>query len=151
MGAMHQKGMARRGERVERSSGAAPPLQSTAASPLGVDVEHPSDGVALLAVRGELDLGTIPRFEGRLFEELHAHPVVVVDLSGLSFIDSSGIGLLIKAHQSKNGAAGFHTVISRGSQIERVFTIAGIDRALSVFVDRGEAIAAASGGETEPG
>jgi anti-anti-sigma factor len=136
---------------VERSSGAAPPLHSAEGSPLGVEIEHPADGLALVTARGELDLGTIPLLEDRLFAELRARRSVVVDLCGLSFIDSSGISLLIKAHQSMNGAAGLHTVISRGSQIERVFTIAGVDRALSLFLDRDEAIAAASASETERG
>jgi anti-sigma B factor antagonist len=69
---------------------------------------------------------------------------VVVDLTALSFIDSSGIGLLIKAFragQDDNGGK-LHTVIARDSQIDRVFQIAGIGRALPLYPDREAALAA---------
>jgi anti-sigma B factor antagonist len=140
---------------VERSSGAAPPRQprgsgepdadgETSGQLLRLRVEPEDMAVAVLSLAGELDLSTIPRVEGPLFKQLETHPAVVVDLTALSFIDSSGIGLLIKAFrvgQDKNGGK-LHTVIARGSQIERVFKLAGIERALPLYLDREAAIAA---------
>jgi len=93
---------------------------------------------------GELDLSTIPKLEGPLFDALDSSSVVL-DLTRLAFIDSSGIGLLIKAHHAANGSHAFHTVVAEGSQVARVFTIAGIAQTLSVYVDRDEAIAAVAG------
>src|SRR5215204_2328130 len=147
MGAARQKGMGRRGERVERSSGAAPPL-----SP-GVDGE-PEDGQALtvriepvgsnasiVSLAGELALGTIPRVEKELLGEVQSKVAVVVDLRAVSFIDSSGIGLLIRAFRAEEGGE-LHTVIAEHSQVERVFQLAGIDRALPLFGDRAQAVGA---------
>jgi anti-sigma B factor antagonist len=141
MGASHHEGMARRGERVERSSGAAPPLHSGASDLLEITVENGTAGVSVLSLAGELDLSTVPKLERPLLRELDERNGVVVDLTRLSFIDSSGIGLLIQAFRVDEDRPRLHTVIARGSQIERVFRIAGIDRALPLYFDRDEALA----------
>ena len=136
---------------MERSSGAAPPRQPGGGDEternverLSVRVEPATAGASVVSLSGELDLSTIPRVESRLFEEMRSADRLVVDLSRLSFIDSSGIGLLIKAFRSTEGS--LHVVIARESQVERVFTLAGIDRALPIFLDREAALAALDGG-----
>jgi anti-sigma B factor antagonist len=140
---------------VERSSGAAPPRQpggsgepdsdgATKGQLLRLRVEPEDPAVAVLSLAGELDLSTIPRVEGPLFKQLETHSAVVVDLTALSFIDSSGMGLLIKAFRAGEDRKGgkLHTVIARDSQIERVFRLTGIDRALPLYLDREAAVAA---------
>jgi anti-sigma B factor antagonist len=119
---------------MERSSGAAPSLQ-LAFRAVGEDVH-------VIELLGELDLSTIPKLETRLLKVLRANDAVILDLSRLSFIDSSGIGLLIKADRATDDGAKLHTVVSRHSQVERVLRLAGIDRALPIFLDRDEAIEA---------
>jgi anti-anti-sigma factor len=135
---------------VERFSGAAPPRRSGRNDEpkrdepelLGIEIERSGNGLSIVALAGELDLSTIPRLDGRLLEELGEREGVIIDLSRLTFIDSSGIGLLIKSHRAMNGAGAIHIVVAEGSQVERVFAIAGIGRALPLFLDRDEAIAA---------
>jgi anti-sigma B factor antagonist len=144
---------------VERSSGAAPPRPSGPGNPakqperdlLTIEVERPGNGLVIIALTGELDMGTIPRLEVELLQELEANEGVIVDLRRLAFIDSSGIALLIKAHRAttESGSA-LHTVVIDGSQVERVFTVAGIARALPVL-DRNQAVAALNGGLGEDG
>jgi anti-anti-sigma factor len=144
MGVAHQKGMARIGERVERSSGAAPPPQPGGSdqnnSPtLRVHIED-SAGASIVALAGELDLSTIPRLEAPLLEQLGQRPAVMVDLSALTFIDSSGIGVLIQAFQAANGTR-MSVLIGSDSHVERIFQIAGVSCALPVFSDREQALA----------
>ena len=133
---------------MERSSGAAPPRQpgegernEDETGILSVRVDAADAGAAVISLAGELDLSTIPNLEPRLLGELGNPVGVVVDLTGLSFIDSSGIGLLVRAFQSAEGGR-MHTVVAPGSQVERVFELAGIDRALPVFAARDKAVAA---------
>ena len=137
---------------MERSSGAAPPRQpggsgeeaATNGQLLTVRIEPVGADVSVVALSGELDLSTIPRIQGRLFEQLRSHSGVVVDLTGLSFIDSSGIGLLIQAFRADD-AGRMHTVVASGSQVERVFRLVGIDRALPLFAERAPALEALNG------
>jgi anti-sigma B factor antagonist len=135
---------------VERSSGAAPPRHPAGSGNrqlLTFRVERLSTDVSVVSLSGELDLSTIPRLEGRLFDELRARLAVVMDLSRLSFIDSSGISLLIRAFRAREHAASaeLRTVIKPRSQVERVCRLAGIDRALPLYLDREAAIAATNG------
>ena len=83
--------------------------------------------------------------EGPLLEQLRQRPAVLVDLSTLSFIDSSGIGILLQAFKSANGTP-VSFLIGPGSQVERVFEITGIDEAMPVFSDRAGALAALTNG-----
>ncbi len=143
---------------MERSSGAAPPRQPGASDGietrngeiLTVQIEPMDSDTSIVSLAGELDLSTIPRVENRLRGELRSHRAVMIDLSHLSFIDSSGIGLLIQAHRlcDRDGEGALHTVIAPGSQVERVFRLAGIDRALAIYLDQEAAVAAVQGPTT---
>jgi anti-anti-sigma factor len=107
---------------------------------LTVRIEDSPDGSSVVAIAGELDLSTIPKMQRPLFEQIAQRPAVLVDLSGLSFIDSSGIGVLIEACRCANGAP-MHVLIGSGSQVERVFSITGVSAAMPVFSDRELALA----------
>ncbi len=138
---------------MERPSGAAPPrhpggsIEGEAADGqlLAVRVEASGDGASVVTLAGELDLSTIPRIESQLLVLVRSNGGLVVDLTRLSFIDSSGIGLLIKAFREVDGGGRLHTVVAPGSQVERVFQIAGIDRALPLFAERARALDALNG------
>ena len=58
-------------------------------------VERDEDGRWRIAPTGELDLATVPQLKARLHDSIHNRPATVLDLSGLSFMDSSGIALLV--------------------------------------------------------
>ena len=113
---------------------------------LSVQVERATEHASVVSLAGELDLSTIPKVEKRLLDEVRAAPGVIVDLTDLSFIDSSGIGLLIKASRQNGHGHPVHTVVAAGSQVERVFGVAGIDRALPIFGSRNAAIKALDDG-----
>jgi anti-sigma B factor antagonist len=58
------------------------------------------DGYRTLTVTGEIDLATTPRFEAELSAVIsEAHSPADVDLSGVTFIDSSGLYALIRARK----------------------------------------------------
>jgi anti-anti-sigma factor len=103
----------------------------------------------VVSLAGELDLSTIPRVERQLFEQLRSKSGVVVDLTKVSFIDSSGIALLIQAFRAGDGAGVLNTVIADGSQVERVFHLTGIDRALPLFTRRAAALEGLNGAASD--
>jgi stage II sporulation protein AA (anti-sigma F factor antagonist) len=88
-----------------------------------------------LILRGELDLASAPLLEARLGEaERSGVTHVELDLSDLEFIDSTGLTVLIRAHQAAelNG----HTFSLRGQspQVRKLFVLTGtLDR--FTFVD----------------
>jgi anti-anti-sigma factor len=100
-----------------------------------------SSGASIVTLSGELDMSTIPRMEAPLMEQVRQRRAVLVDLTKVSFIDSSGIGVLIQAFNACNGIP-LHVLIGPGSQVDRVFGIAGVAGALPVFSDLEPALAA---------
>ena len=136
---------------MERSSGAAPPLSSGESGDpeegqiLTVRIESAGTSASVVSLAGELDLSTIPRVERQLFDQLRSHAAIVVDLTHVNFIDSSGIALLIQAFRTTDDTGILNTVIAEGSQVERVFRLAGIDRALPLFTQRARALEGLNG------
>jgi anti-anti-sigma factor len=80
-----------------------------------------------IAVEGELDLATADDLERELLRvEASAAQVILVDLSGLSFIDSTGVRLLLSAH-ARSRADGNRLALLRGpAAVQRVFELTGI-------------------------
>jgi anti-sigma B factor antagonist len=77
---------------------------------------------------GELDLATAPDLEASLVElSSDGHPKVVLDLAGLTFVDSSGMRAIVEAYHT----AARHRVeleIRPGPpNVQRAFQLAGLD------------------------
>jgi anti-sigma B factor antagonist len=100
-----------------------------AAEVLGIVVEH-SDDRTVCRIRGDLDAINAPRLRAVLGECLDRD--VVVDLSAVEFIDSSGLGALVGA--LKRFAASGHRLTLRAptSAIRRVFAVTGLAEAFVV-------------------
>ena len=102
----------------------------------------PGAGLAL-AVHGELDLATAPQLAERLEGlEAEADGPVLVDLSSCSFVDSSGIAVLINAAKAcADRRRPFTLVAPPESQPARVLTLCGIPERYAVVGSREEAAA----------
>ena len=91
-------------------------------------------GVQALTVRleGELDLETAQELDRQL-AAIDAARVerLVIDLSGVSFMDSRGLSSIVRAHQSAQ-EHGYTVVLRRGSsQVQRLFALTGVDERLT--------------------
>jgi anti-anti-sigma factor len=94
---------------------------------------HGPDGV-VLAPQGELDISTAPRVREAL-RALDPRPAtLVIDLRGLTFLDTSGLQLVLEERQSA-AESGRRLILVRGSaELHRLFELAGLDEHLP-FVD----------------
>jgi anti-sigma B factor antagonist len=94
-----------------------------------------AEGGALLALFGELDVSEAELVEKALATlEAKEPPVLVLDLRGLDFMDSSGIRLVVEADLRARQAQRRLFVVRGSEPVHRVFTIALLDRRLD-FVD----------------
>jgi anti-anti-sigma factor len=95
--------------------------------------------VTRLRMSGELDLATSPRLEHAAETALEATPErLVLDVSGLRFIDSSGLRAIIVLHERAEREGWQLDVVRPPGQLVRVFQISGIDEHLN-FIDADEA------------
>src|SRR5579859_5904651 len=99
------------------------------------------NGAPLLSVQGELDLASSPVLEEELARVTSERPsLVIIDLRELDFMDSTGLSVLIRAHQRAE-EAGYRLGIVNGSrQIRRLLTLTGVADRLTI-VDSPEELA----------
>jgi anti-sigma B factor antagonist len=85
------------------------------------------DGRPVLAVTGEIDLAVASRFRQEL-ESLVAGSTgpTLVDLSGVGFIDSSGIRELLTARLAAQAAGGDLTLLNPSASCRRVLEVSGV-------------------------
>lgn len=104
------------------------------------------DGVRVIAVRGELDLSTVPTTEPLLEEALAESEPMIVDLTECEFIDSTGIALIVRTWQrieGENGSSrGSLAVCGASDQVGRVLEISGLGDSIPIYASRDEGLAA---------
>jgi anti-sigma B factor antagonist len=88
-------------------------------------VDHPLGVV--LTVGGELDLATVPMLQEQLDRAMPGRAAVVIDLSGLRFIDSCGLQMLVRAEQQVSGSGGQLVLVRGPRAVHRLFELTGLD------------------------
>lgn len=94
------------------------------------------EGGVQLTLKGELDLSTIEKVEQELARvEAEGHELIVLDLGGLTFLDSTGLRTIVTADQRAR-RTGRRIVVRRGPDtVHRVFTITRLDERLEMVDD----------------
>lgn len=87
--------------------------------------------VHAVALRGEFDLAHADEVERELMRvEATDARSIILDLSGLSFLDSTGIRLILEAQVRSQQDANRLVLLRPPRMVQRVFTIAGVDKLL---------------------
>jgi len=97
---------------------------------LTIDHQIDSDGTVRLQLEGELDAHSAPEFQRVLSESISPGAVVKVDLSDVSFVDSSGLAALLDARGRLEAAGGGLYVVGASEAAARLFAITGVSRHL---------------------
>lgn len=96
----------------------------------------------VVAVTGELDLHTAPELN-RALQQATQDQVseLVVDLSGVDFMDSTGLSTIVAAVAASRGYGGQIKVVATSAKILKVFTLTGVDQQVGIYSSLGEASA----------
>jgi anti-sigma B factor antagonist len=110
-----------------------------------LNVERNSDGeVEVVAVSGEIDIASAPRLITGLNDAVgNCELPVVVDLTEVGFMDSTGLALLLNAHRRLSRRGKGFAVACEDGPVRRVFTITDMVDVLQVRPTLDEARAAA--------
>lgn len=99
--------------------------------------------VELLELRGEIDLNEKPNVTSRLDPLIEKQsPAIVVDLSEVYYVDSSGLAIFIDALQRIQRYGGKLALAGLKGNVAMVFQIARLDKIFLIFDDRETAVKA---------
>lgn len=114
---------------------------------MDVSVSRSSTGdVPVVAVSGEVDVYSAPALKESLAELLRAgDSSLVVDLTEVEFLDSTGLGALVEARAASNEAGGSLPLVCSQERILKLFTITGLEVVFAIHPSVGEAVAGLPG------
>ena len=94
----------------------------------------------VLSITGEIDLHESPHLK-QAFEPLvkKKTPRVLVDFTGVSYIDSSGLAVFIEAMQRIEAYGGKFAIYGLRENVRSIFELARLDQIFSIFPDKGSA------------
>jgi anti-anti-sigma factor len=100
---------------------------------------QPRADVALITVSGELDIASAPEFEQAL-DQIRSEQtkLVIVDLRKLEFMDSTGLSIIVRAHQRLSESDCELTLIKGQPQVQRLLDLTGVADRLRLVSEPGE-------------
>jgi len=103
------------------------------------------DGHAVVALFGELDLFDTSGVASHLIAAVAAcGPSIIVDLAGLDFVDSCGLGVLVRVLRWTRECGGDLSLAAPQQQVRRVLDITGLIDVFSVYSSVEQAVSAAA-------
>ena len=95
----------------------------------------------VLAMTGELDLGSSPVLRQAVVAEVaDGHHHLVIDLSGVDFIDSAGLGSVVGALRRVRSHDGHLLLVCSEQRVLRAFQMCDLDRVFTFHVDVDSAV-----------
>jgi len=106
------------------------------------ETSEPEAGIDLVVFTGDLDFASGEQASAALAALSGEARRVVVDLSGVGFVDSSGVKMLVAAARAVEGEGGTFAVCAASAPVRRVIDILHLDQVVRLVETRAEAIAA---------
>ena len=112
--------------------------------PIELEVAWESrDGITILRPAGDIDLGRSPAFRADIRKALTDKPSrLVIELSGVSYMDSSGVATLVEAMQLARKTNSRLVLCSLSDRVHSIFEIARLDQFFTITPDLDSALGA---------
>jgi anti-sigma B factor antagonist len=113
--------------------------------------ERHEEGVTIFALSGAIDLHYVPTlrslFQSKLNERCTA---LIVDLSAVDFIDSTGLATLIEYHRDAGRHGGIFSLAGINPNLKAIFDVVQLEKVMAIFPTVVEAKAAIKRGQVPP-
>lgn len=91
---------------------------------------------AYLCASGEIDLYNVSDFKKELFKHTDgSYGEVIIDLSGVTYMDSSGIGALVAGHKKMKNASGKFYLLNIHEDVFNILKLATLDKFFNILED----------------
>ncbi|TXS69650.1 anti-sigma factor antagonist [Streptomyces sp. me109] len=129
--------------RIRRSvEGHVADMQDTTEQPIPLSItQTAAGGIRVLVVSGEIDHDNVDQLRQALRVGVGGDPRAVLDLGGVTFMDSSAINVLVVAFNTAEAAGGWIRLAALTEPVQRVVEIVGLDTVLACYPTRDQALA----------
>jgi anti-sigma B factor antagonist len=84
-----------------------------------------TDGVAVVSITGEIDSRTAPEAQNRMLPFMNTHNHMVLELSGLTFMSSAGLRMMLLLYRQATARAGKVALVGLSQQIKDTMEATG--------------------------
>ncbi|MFD6294201.1 STAS domain-containing protein [Streptomyces sp. NPDC060235] len=118
-------------------------IQDSAGPPARLSItQTAAHGIRVLTLEGEIDADTASGLHEALCVDGTATPRTVLDFSGVTFMDSSGVNALVAAFQRTRTAGGWIRMAALTQRVQQVVDIVGLDSVIPCYPTLPEALTA---------
>lgn len=113
----------------------------TESAPLGIKLDDGWAPHSVLVVTGELDVYTAPRLREAILKLVADDKrSLVLDLAGVDFLDSTGLGVLVGALKRMKSLDGDLALVGLQARVMKVFEITNLQRVFAIYDTVGDAV-----------
>ncbi len=106
-----------------------------------VSIDERAGGYSVVAVHGEVDLHTAPKVEYAIERGAEGVEAVVVDMSGIAFMDSTALSTFMRAKGALEDRGTSLRLTAPSRAVERIFAVTGFGDYFDIYPSREAAIA----------
>lgn len=106
-----------------------------------IETRQMADGTQAIEVHGEIDVYTSPKVKEIITELIEkGNYLLIINLEGVRYIDSTGLGVLIGALKKVREKDGCINLVCNNPQIKKIFNITGLVKIFGIFKTEEEAL-----------
>jgi anti-sigma B factor antagonist len=128
------------GRHLRRRRTTAIPPEQQPVRPFAATVSATDFGT-LVEVTGEVDIATSPRLRAALAERPRTGGLLVVDLTTVAFMDSSGLSVVLALQHDTTAAGERLAIVCPPGPVRLLFEVTGVDTELPLYATRAAALA----------
>ena len=106
-----------------------------------VSIDEHAEAYSVISVRGEVDLHTAPKVQYAIERAARTNGTVVVDMSGVAFMDSTALSALVRSKDGLQEQGISLRLAAPSKPVERIFSVTGFRDYFEIFPSREAAIA----------
>ncbi|MBV9455666.1 MAG: STAS domain-containing protein [Rubrobacter sp.] len=103
-------------------------------------IDEHADAYSVVAVRGEVDLHTAPKVQYAIERGSEGVKAVIVDMSGIAFMDSTALSTLMRAKESLEERGVSLRLTTPSGAVKRIFAVTGFEDYFDIYPSREAAI-----------
>ncbi|MBN2092048.1 STAS domain-containing protein [candidate division KSB1 bacterium] len=106
-----------------------------------VNIKSNQSGITIIELFGEIDLDSSPDVRKQILTITQKKsPKIIINLAGVTYMDSSGVATMVEGLQRTNAYNGLFVLVNLGPGVREVFELSRLDKVFKIYEDINEAL-----------